>query len=257
MRVLWALIKLLIKEIFRKKDFYVALILIVVTLFYAAQLKFYNVERIARYLMELGLALIFFFSVFLTASLAARQYPSEVQQRTCHVLLAKPVTRVQFIFGKYLGSLFAGAACFLIFYVFFIGVVMTRAESLSALMAAETAYLFVLNLAVVAAMASGFSYYMTTAANVSTTVVVYFLISTYGQSLKEMSQNLFWISRSLGVGMYYLLPHFEFFDLRQNFIHRWDPVSAKLLAFLTCYAACYAALFLMIGWIKFRKEPIT
>ena len=41
-----------IKEIFRKKDFYVALILSAVVLFYASSLQFYNVENIYRYLME-------------------------------------------------------------------------------------------------------------------------------------------------------------------------------------------------------------
>ena len=49
--------RLVIKEIFRKKDFYVALILIGVILFYAQGLQFYNVKNISRYLMEIGLAL--------------------------------------------------------------------------------------------------------------------------------------------------------------------------------------------------------
>ena len=72
----WALSKLVIKEIFRKKDFYVALILIAVILFYASQLQFYNVKNIVRYLMEIGLMLVFLFSVILTVSLASASEPS-------------------------------------------------------------------------------------------------------------------------------------------------------------------------------------
>ena len=101
---------MVIKEIFRKKDFYVALILIAAVLLYASSLQFYNVQNITRYLMDLGLVLIFFFSAILTVSLAARQYPSEIQNRTSYVLLAKPVSRGQFVLGKFFGSLFAGWA---------------------------------------------------------------------------------------------------------------------------------------------------
>ena len=75
MRAAFAIAKLVIKEIFRKKDFYVALILTGVILFYAASLKFYNVSNVVRYLMEIGLALVFLFSAILTV--ACRRFMSE------------------------------------------------------------------------------------------------------------------------------------------------------------------------------------
>ncbi len=242
MSTVWALSKLVIKEIFRKKDFYVAFILIGVILFYAAQLKFYNTSHIARYLMEIGLALVYLFSVILTVSLAARQYPSELQNRTCHVLFAKPIRRIEFVAGKFLGCFLAGACCFTIFYVLFLAVVAAKAASLSSVLAAQTFYLFLLNLMVIAAMASAFSYTLTSSAGVASSILIYLLISVYGPDLK----------RTVGI-LYYLLPHFEFFDLRQRFIHEWGPVSAGLLVFLTVYAAVYAVLFLLLGWLKLRR----
>ena len=240
-----AVSKLLIKEIFRKKDFYVALILIAVVLFYASQLQFYNVKNIVRYLMEIGLALVYLFSVILTISLAARQYPSEVQNRTCHALLAKPISRAQFIIGKFLGSFFAGSILFLIFYGLFMLIASIKGGPFPMVMVVETAYLFLLCLMVLSAMASGLSYYLTVAANVTVTLIVYLLINTYGPGLKDTAQ-----------GFYYLLPHFEFFDLRQRFIHAWGPVSLGLVLFLTAYAIVYSLIFLMLGWLKLRKESL-
>lgn len=242
MRPIFAIAGLVIKEIFRKKDFYVALILTAVILFYAARLQFYNVTHIVRYLMEIGLFLVFAFSAILTVSLAARQYPSEIQNRTAGVLLAKPVLRLEFIVGKYLGSLAAGAACFFIFYALFLSVAWAKGGGLSAVLAAQTFFLFLLNLMVLAAMAGALSYYLTASASIAVTLILYFLVSAYGPDLKG--------------AFYYGLPHFEFFDLRQRFIHDGGPISPDLVLFLTLYAVAYASLFLLLAWIRFRKKTL-
>ncbi len=256
MRQVLAISSLLIKEIFRKKDFYVALILSVVILFYASQLQFYNVENIYRYLMEIGLALCFIFSAILTTSLAARQYPSEVQNRTLHVLMAKPLSRLHYVLGKFVGSLMAGTLCFSVFYLTFILFTVSKAHQLSLLMAAQTYYLFFLNLMILTAMTSGLSYGLTISANVTISLAIYILINTYGLTLKETSEGFFWLNRWIAQAFYYLMPHFEFFDVRQRLIHGWSPVSNKLVLFLSAYAVFYSAFFLMIGWFKFRKKAL-
>ena len=256
MRQILAISGLLIKEIFRKKDFYVALILSAIVLFYASQLQFYNVDNIYRYLMEIGLALCFIFSVILTVSLAARQYPSEVQNRTLHVLMAKPLPRIYFVLGKFIGSLFAGTLCFLAFYLMLILFASFKAHGLSVPMASQTFYLFFLNLMVLTAMTSGLSYSLTVSANITITLITYVLINTYGMTLKETGEGLFWLNKWLATGFYYCLPHFEFFDIRQRFIHGWGPISNKLVLFLTFYAVFYSAFFLMVGVLRFRKKPL-
>jgi len=249
--------RMVLKEIFRKKDFYVALILMAAILFYASQMHFYDVSKITRYLMELGLLLIFLFSVILTVSLAARQYPSEIQSRTAYVLLARPVSRFQFILGKFWGSLLAGCASFTIFYILFLVLVTAKAGALPPLvLAAQAYYLFLLCLMTVAAMASAFSYFLTVSANVTLSITLYVLISTYGAGLKKASEPLFWLSRGIGEGLYYLLPHFEFFDLRQRFIHEWPPLSAGLLLLLTFYALAYTAFFLVLSRKILEKRAL-
>ncbi len=256
MRKVFSISGLLIKEIFRKKDFYVALILCAVLLFYASRLEFYNVANIYKYLIEIGLAISFTFSAILTVALAARQYPDEVQNRTGSVLLAKPVRRSQFVLGKFLGSLLAGTACFLVFYLVFIFFALSKTAMLSPILLFETFYLFFLNLLVLTAMTSGLSYTLTVSANVLISLIIYFLINTYGFSLKEAAAGLPLVSRWLTVVIYYAMPHFECFDLRDRFIHGWNTVPLGLILFLTAYALLYAGFFLFIGWLKFRKQPL-
>ena len=246
----------MIKEIFRKKDFYVAFILILVILFYAAQIQFYNVGNIVRYLRELGLALIYLFAVLLIVPLSARQYPSEVQNRTLPVLMAKPISRSQFIVGKFFGSYLAGVVAFLIFYGLFLLVAFTKGKTTPLATTVQTAYLFCLTLMILSAMASGLSYYLTLSANVAITMILYLLLNLYGAGLGAASDKLWGIFQYLGKGFYYLLPHFEFFDIRQRLIHDWNPISLDLVAFLTLYALLYTSLFLLIGWLKFKKERL-
>ena len=251
-----ALAKLVIKEIFRKKDFYVALVLMAAVLLYVSSLKVYNVENVVRYLQEAGLALIYLVSTLLAVPLAARQYPSEVQQRTLAVAMAKPVRRFEFILGKFLGACAAGVSCFLIFYALFALLAFSKDPQLSWPAVAQTAALFCFGLTVAAAMASAFSYYMTFSAAVSVTLVLYLLMNAYGAGLKQFGAGLGPAGGRAVTLVYYLLPHFEFFDLRQRLIHGWGPVPMWLVAALGGYALLYTALLLLLAWARFRRQAI-
>lgn len=256
MRPAGAIAKLVFLEIFRKKDFYVAFVLMAVILFYASRMEFYNVSNTVRYMREIGLSLIFLFSVFLTVPLAARQYPSEVQQRTLPVLFSKPVARWQFVMGKYIGSACAGAACFLLFYAVFTGFSCLGERPLSAAAAAQTALLFCFGLAVLSAMAVGLSFYLTQSANIALTLILYFLMNIYGAHLYVSAKALSLPARTLGQACYYLLPHFEFFDMRQRLIHEWGPIPLSLVLFLGAYAAVCSSVFLIAGWLKLKREVL-
>ncbi|MBI2870730.1 MAG: ABC transporter permease subunit [Candidatus Omnitrophica bacterium] len=251
-----ALVGLVFLEIYRKKDFYVALILMAVILVYASQIEVYNFENIVRYVREIGLMLIYLFSIFLAVPLAARQLAAERDQRTLAVLLAKPVTRGQFIVGKSLGAFLASLSAFLIFYSVFILVTLAKGKMGSPVNLIQAGYLFSLSLLVVTAMASALSYFLTSPAAMTLAFVFYFLMSLFGARFDRFAEESVGLARPLGKAVYYLLPHFEFFDLRQRVIHDWDPVSWGLIAIITAYAVLYTALFLFSGWLKFRRQPL-
>ena len=256
MSAIRAIARMVMTEIFREKDFHVVFILIGLILFYAAGLQFYDVKHIVRYLLEIGLMLIFLFSAVLTVTLAARQVPSEIQSRTVHPLLAKPVSRAQFVLGKYFGVLFAGVSAFSIFYGLFVILAWSKSGALSTTVAVQTYFLFVLNLTVLAAMASAFSYVLTVSANVSISLIVYVLISTYGAGLKATGAHFGPVLRWICEIVYYLLPHFEFFDLRSRFVHGWGALSPSLLAVLALYAFFYSIFFILLAWVAFRRRPL-
>ena len=197
------------------------------------------------------------FAVILTVSLAARQFPSEMQNRTAHVLLSKPLSRMEFLLGKFLGSFLSGVICFLVFFGVLLFFAFTKTNELSLPVAIQTAYLFCLNLMVLTALSTFFSIILTTSANVSLSLILYIAISLYGYGLKLFVSKAFPVSRVIGEGIYYAIPHFEFFDMRQRLIHNWGALSFKLTSFLTFYALLYTAAFLILGFLFFRKKPIV
>lgn len=248
-----ALIRLTFLEIARKKDFYVALALTGVILVFVSRMNFYNVGNVSRYLREFGLALIFLFSAVLTVPLAARQYPSETRDRTLAVLLAKPVSRGEFVLGKFLGAALSGIACFLVFYGIFL--LFTLKAPPDPATAVQTAVLYAAGLAALAAMASCLSYYMTFPANVTLSLCAFLLMIGYGADLRGFFESWPGPFRAAGTAVYLMLPHFEFFDLRQRFIHEWGPVSFRLAGAVVAYSAALCAAFLTAGWLKFRRVP--
>lgn len=256
MSAVLAMTKLLMKEIFRKKDFYVALILGAALVAYASSFDFYGASNVSRYLLETGLTLVFWFSAALTASLAARQYPAERESRTLEVLLSKPVSRLEFLVSKWAGSFAAGTAAFLLFYAAFFAAAASRMDAFDAPLIVQTAVLFTAGLGVLSAMASALSYYVTASASVTLTLLFYFLMQVYGASLKALGAGLTAPARVACEVFYYALPHFEFFDLRQRVVHAWDPVPWWLVAALAAYAALYACAFLAAAWLGFRRRTL-
>lgn len=256
MHTVGVMTRLLLKEIFRKKDFYVALILGVVIVVYASSLKFYNVSRVSGYLLETGSTLVFWFSAILTVSLAARQYPAERESKTLEVLLAKPVSRLEFLVSKWAGSFAAGSVTFLIFFVAFLAAASTRMDNFPWIVVLQTSFLFLLALMVLSAMASALSYTLTASANVTLTLLLFLIMDVYGASLKSAGEHLAFPARMACAVFYYGLPHFEFFDIRQRLIHEWGPVPLWLVGALVVYAALYTVFFLTVAWMSFRRRTL-
>src|SRR6267154_3133578 len=119
MNTVLALSGVVIKELYRRKDFYVLFVLTALMTLVSASANFFNDDKIVRYLKEICLLLIWICSLVIAIVTTARQIPGERENRTIFPLLAKPVTRAQVILGKFAGCWLACGLALLVFYVFF------------------------------------------------------------------------------------------------------------------------------------------
>src|ERR1051326_7746367 len=127
MNTVFAIAGVVIKELYRRKDFYVLLVLTVLITIVMGMVNFFHDSNIVRYLKEICLWLIWLSALIIAIVTTARQIPAERENRTIFPLLAKPVTRAQVILGKFAGCWFACGIALVVFYVFF-GVVAASRE---------------------------------------------------------------------------------------------------------------------------------
>src|SRR5947208_2284009 len=126
MNEIFAIAGVVIKELVRRKDFYVLFVLTALITLVMRSVNLFHDDRVIRYLKEICLLLIWMCSIAIAITPAARQIPMERENRTIFPLLAKPVTRTQLMLGKFLGCWLACAITLAAFYLFFGVVAMSR-----------------------------------------------------------------------------------------------------------------------------------
>jgi len=248
--------KYVFKELIRKKDFYVFLFLLVGLLVFFYNATFFGVENISRYLKDVGFSLIILFSMIITISLSAKQIPSEIESKTVYPLLAKPISRTHFVLGKFLGSFFISTITFTIFYVFYLLVVFSKGEGTTLILAIQAYMLSVLLLAMLSSITICFSLFFTVPANITMVLMLYFFISWYSGILKNLivssTQKIAYFYNVL----YYLIPHFEFYDIKTRLVHIWGPLPFWVMAAIFLYTAIYVSFIIWTANIIFRKKTL-
>jgi ABC-type transport system involved in multi-copper enzyme maturation permease subunit len=258
MNAICAVAGVVIRELYRRKDFYV---LFVLMLAIGGTMAFGNVvndEKREGYLKELCLLLIWISSLLIAITTAARQLPAERENRTLFPLLAKPVTRAQVIAGKFLGCWIACGAALLIFYLILGLMSASREHEWRVFEYAQAYWLQWIFLAVVIAFGLwGSLVFATPAANTTVCLIVITGILVLQRNLNDVAVYADEPARSLLYGIYFILPRPEWFDLREPLIfHRGWPGGLEFAA-VSVYGMAYAAFFLVAAWFGFRRKSLV
>src|SRR5271168_2927226 len=136
-----ALSGVVIKELYRRKDFYVLFVMTALITIILGSVKFFNDDRIVRYLKDACLLLIWISSLLIAITTTARQIPAERESRTIFPLLAKPVSRAELIAGKFMGCWLACGMALVVFYFFYGMIVASREHSLAIVPYVEAVWL--------------------------------------------------------------------------------------------------------------------
>ena len=241
-------------ELLRRKDLYVLLILLGGLLLALLSLNVFGLGGMVRYVKDAGLLLAWLFSWILAISVASRQLPQEETRRTIYALLAKPLTRGELLFGKWLGAWSVVCAATSLFYLLIALVVAARGGRFEPLTLAQTGLLHALSLGLLTALALALSTRVTQGAAAALAYVgalASYLIVPQVPVFLAAETGL----RANGLLLlYYALPHLELFDLRQRAVHDWGPVPGALIAGLVLYGLAWIALLLLLGWLGFRRK---
>jgi ABC-type transport system involved in multi-copper enzyme maturation permease subunit len=258
MNTIFALAGVVIKELYRRKDFYVLFILSALLTLLLGFVNFFHDDKIVRYLKEICLLLIWVSALVIAIGTTARQIPAERENRTIFPLLAKPVSRAQVIIGKFAGCWFACGIALVVFYLFFAVISGTRESHWPVLQWLQAFWLQWLMLSVVVAMVLlGSVVFAAPSSNGTICFIVIVGILLLGRYLNQIALREPEPLRTIVYSLYFVVPHLEWYDIRDFVIYDRKLIGLGSCAIATVYALAYSAFLLFGTWWVFRRKALN
>jgi ABC-type transport system involved in multi-copper enzyme maturation permease subunit len=259
MNIVIALAGVVIKEMYRRKDFYVLFVLTALLTGLTGSITFFKDEKIVGYLKEICLLLIWASTLVIALTTSARQIPAERENRTMFPLLAKPVSRLQVILGKFLGCWLVAGLTVTVFYIFFGVVAGTREHGWPVAQYLQAAWLHWMMLGVVIALTIlGSLLFSAPSVNVTIMFIVVGGILTLGEHLHKVALRMTEPAQTFLTVIYFLIPHLEWaFQYRNMVLFEQPLIPWGAIGVASLYWGCYMAAMLLASWLVFRRKTLT
>lgn len=206
-----------------------------------------------RTITNIGLNAMLIFGVFIAIFVGVGLVSKEIEKRTVFAIFAKPVTRAEFIVGKYLGltlTLLVNTAV--------MGVGLSLAllwvgGSQMAVSVWPSIFLIFLELTIVTAVAVLFSSFSSPALSALLSFLV-FLIGHLSSSLRDLAAGLGSAAISVVFDIiYYVLPNLANFSFRTEAANGMVP-NASMLTACVIYAVAYCTIVLAAAVAVFSRR---
>ncbi|MFU8779486.1 MAG: ABC transporter permease [Kiritimatiellia bacterium] len=247
-----------LRESVRRREIYVLVLVAYGLIGVILSLDFFGVGGLTKFYREASLKVMGWTTAFAVIVLAARQLPREIENRTIYPLLARPLRRVDFLFGKLLGVLLAGLFCFALFMaIFLLGSLRIQAAVPWGLFL-QHIYLQIWMLAVVATLGFWLSLLVHTDAAITICVLLYALSAVSSMVLVNLYAFLGTMGRHLLLILTYMLPQLTLLDLSEKAVHAevWPPLSWPVMLALSGYAAIYVLAYFTGALVAFRRRAL-
>lgn len=206
-----------------------------------------------RTIVNIGLTAMLFFGTFIAIFVGVGLVSKEIEKRTVFAVFAKPVSRPEFLLGKYLGlclTLLVNVA------VMGAGISLALLYADGASLAGSiwgSIFLIFLELTITTAVAILFSSFSSPSLSALLTFMV-FIIGHMSGSLLELAKGLSSKAAEIVFGvMYYVLPNLANFTFRTEAANGMVPTSAMLGGGIA-YALVYVAILLVISTTIFSRR---
>ncbi len=254
---IWALACLAWIEMARRKDIYVLFLLVAALLAGIVSFDVFGLGGMSGYVKDSGLLAAWILGWILAVGTAVRQLTQEELRGTVFVLLSKPVSRLEVVLGKWLGSWLMVAAAVGCFYLVVSLAVVLKGGQLDWVCLAQAYFLHTLAMGLVVAIGIAFSTRLGGDAAATLTYAVTgaaFLILPRVPALLVEQQGVSGVVLQV---LYYFLPHFELFDLRLRLIHGWGAAPWGVCGGVALYGAIWILVVLCLAWAGYRHRRFS
>lgn len=216
-------------------------------------LKDISIRQDLKILQDVGLSATEFFGTLIALFLGADLIGRDIERRTLHLLIVKPLTRTEFIVGRYLGLCLTLLTSVLLMAIGVALALLTAHGSFSWSLAIANFAIF-LQLCLTGALST----FLSTTASRPLALLGATVICVLGRMtdvLKNASLILEGFPDWLGKGLYFSLPNLLSFDLKTRAVYG-DPIPSSLLLHLLLYAIAYATALLALGALAFERRDL-
>jgi ABC-type transport system involved in multi-copper enzyme maturation permease subunit len=213
-----------------------------------------SIRQDEKIIKDIGLSAMELFGTLIAIFIGVGLVAKEIERRSLHPLLAKPLSRDEFFLGKFAGLGFTLLVNVLLMAAGLAVTLFATGRRVDPLLV-KAVYPIYLGLLLVVALALLFSTLSSSALAAVFTVgtVVAGRFSDVVRNMREVTPEApAWLVRFL----YYALPNFRNFDFKDRVAYG-DPVPWTTLGSVTAYAAVYIAVVLLIGLSAFRSRELS
>jgi ABC-type transport system involved in multi-copper enzyme maturation permease subunit len=240
------------REAIRDRVLYLLLAFALILIGVSRLLSLLTVGSEGKIIKDVGLSAISLFGVLTAVFVGVSLVFKEIERRTVYTLLANPVRRWHFVFGKFCGLFAVLAINVALMTLALFAVLVVRGESARPLLPAIL--LILVELAIMTAFALLFSSLTNPILAAVWTFAVY-VMGHLSWSLKLLQERMPGkAGRLLCDVVYWALPNLDRLDVKAEAVHAM-PIPAGYLALSVVYGFAYAALVLLAACLVFsRKE---
>ncbi len=246
------------RENFRKKIIHVFFIIALLLLVWLSTFNVFDLGVQIKFLKDYALFFISFIGLLITVTTTAGQLSNEIEQRTIYPLLAKPVNRWQVLAGKFTGAIYIIYLNILLLGIIFLGL-LYRQERAFDMVIAQAILLIALECAIMASICLLFSTFFSTAANVTSTILIYLLGHVkYSYGDYAAAQFNFPIVKFIVqvIKNPVFPPNLENFNIREAVVSGVRVIPFHFLFFIILYGIGLIIFYLILANLIFTKKDL-
>jgi Cu-processing system permease protein len=240
------------RETLRDKILYNLVLFALLLIGTAVLLGTLSIGEQARIVNDLGLAAINLVAVIIAIFVGVGLVSKEIERRTIYTLLARPITRGQFVLGKYLGLVFIVMVNVGIMFAMFLATVLLSGYPVHASLF-QAVELILVEALLVMSLALLFSTFSSSILSATMTIAFYVIghLTTDLKAMAEKSPSA--AIKSLVTALFYLCPNLEALNIKGQSA-AGISVSLGFQAMATAYGLLYTCLLLAGACLVFQRR---
>ncbi len=209
-----------------------------------------------KIIMDVGLAGISLLGVLSAIMVGSTLVHKETEKKAIYVVLTRPVSRHEYLIGKFSGIVFALTVLMAIMAAVMVVMVTMGGQGQVNITVLSAVYLSVLEMTVISAVVIFFSTF-TTPVLTSFFSICLFVAGSLSGDLRSFAQKFGGAALKYVMEVfYYILPNMKIFNMRHEAVHdlRFNVTD---LGLATVYAVVYCSVILYFAYLVFRRREFS